>query len=88
MIAPLQVSYDEGRPFAAYFHLPRMDGDRVTRSRPCEAGLVVDFAPDGRPIGIEITAPEQIDVATFNRVLESLGLDPVEPSALAPLTAA
>ena len=88
MKAPLTVSYDEGRPFAAYFRLTRREGDRVERSDPREAGLVVDLAADGRPIGIEITEPRELDLATFNRILTSFGLEPVDASALAPLTAA
>ena len=84
----LEVTYRKGRPFAAYYRLPRREGDRVERSRVCEAGLVADLSPDGRPIGIEITAPDQLDAATFNRVLASLGLDAVDPAVLAPLTAA
>ena len=88
MEAPLQVSYRKGKPFAAYYRLPRRAGDRVERSRPCEAGLVVDLASDGHPIGIEITDPSVIDLATFNQLLVSLGLEPVEASVLAPLTAA
>ena len=88
MEAPLEVTYRHGRQFAAYYRLPRREGDRVERSRPCEAGLVVDLADDGRPIGIEITDPSRADVATFNRLLVSLGLDPVDASELAPLNAA
>lgn len=60
----------------------------MERSRPCEAGLVVDLVADGHPIGIEITEPSRTDVATFNRLLVSLGLDPVDASVLAPLSAA
>jgi hypothetical protein len=88
MEAPLEVTYRHGRPFAAYFRLPRQEGDRVDHSRPCKAGLVVDLTVDGRPIGIEITEPSRADAATFNRVLLSLGLEPVDASVLAPLTAA
>ena len=88
MEAPLSVTYRNGRPFAAYYRLPRRADDRVDRSRPCEGGLVVDLTADGRPLGIEITEPRELDVATFNRVLASLGLDPVDASMLAPLHAA
>lgn len=88
MEAPLEVTYRHGQPFAAYFRLPRREGDRVERSRPSEAGLIVDFAADGRPIGIEITEPSQIDVATFNQLLVSLGLEPVDAAELGPLSAA
>jgi hypothetical protein len=88
MEAPLSVTYRNGQPFAAYYRLPRRADEGVDHSRACEAGLVVDLASDGRPLGIEITAPHEFDLATFNRVLASVGLDPVDASTLAPLSAA
>jgi hypothetical protein len=38
--------------------------------------MVIDFAADGRPIGIEITAHAQVTAEAFNRVLERLGFRP------------
>lgn len=78
----------QGRPFAAYYYLPREPGDECARSRRAEAGLVVDFTADGRAIGIEITAPSELFIAAFNRVLEELGFQAVTGEVLAPLHAA
>jgi uncharacterized protein YuzE len=54
--AYLEVTYREGKPIAAYYYLPRPEEQRSVRTRRVEAGLLIDFAKDGRPIGIEITA--------------------------------
>jgi hypothetical protein len=86
--AYLEVTFRRGRPLAAYYYLPRRDGDRSARTEHAGSGLVVDFAADGRPIGVEITAPSRLDLGELNRLLSTLGQDPVEPEDLAPLVAA
>ena len=53
--------------------------------RPC---LVIDFTQDGRPIRIEILAPERLSLTAFNRVLRDLGFPPLTRADLAPLKAA
>ncbi|MBK9129818.1 MAG: DUF2283 domain-containing protein [Phycisphaerales bacterium] len=55
----LEVTFRKGRPLAAYCYLPRQDGDRTVPTDEV-GGLVVDFATDGRPIGIEITTPARL----------------------------
>jgi len=84
----LEVTFFSGRPFAAYYHLPREPGERSARSRRVEPGMVVDFNAVGVAIGIEITDPSSITVEEFNRVLRGLGQDPVDETTLAPLHAA
>ncbi len=84
----LEVTFCDGKPFAAYLPLPRKSGDKAARSKKAEAGLVVDFSADGRPIGIEITSPSEFNVDALNRVMTSLDLTPIAPGALAPLVAA
>lgn len=51
-------------------------------------GLVVDFRSDGRPIGIELTAPDKVSLAALNKVLLDLGLPLASAEDLAPLPAA
>jgi hypothetical protein len=46
------------------------------------------LADDGRPIGVEITAPGQVTLETMNRVLSGLGLQEMRPTDFAPLLAA
>jgi uncharacterized protein YuzE len=84
----LEVTYRQGKPIAAYYYLPRPEGQRSARTRRVDPGLLIDFAKDGRPIGIEITAPSVLSVAMFNRVLRDLGFPPVKRQEIAPLIAA
>ena len=84
----LEVTYRRGRAIAAYYYLPRRSGQRSVRTRRVDAGLLIDYARDGQPIGVEITAPGSLSVTIFNRVLRELGLPPVKREDVAPLLAA
>jgi len=84
----LEIAFRHGRPFAAYFYLPRRSGDKSYRTRRVEPGLIIDFNRAGRAIGIEITAPGEVKLAQFNRVLRQVGATPIKRSELAPLLAA
>ena len=84
----LEVTYRRGRAIAAYYYLPRRPGQRSMRTRRVEAGLLVDYARGGRPIGVEITTPGSLSVAAFNRVLRELGFASVSREDVAPLVAA
>lgn len=52
--AYLEVTYRSGRAVAAYYYLPSRGSQKVARTRLAEPGLIVDFAADGRPLGVEI----------------------------------
>lgn len=84
----LEVTYRKGRPVAAYYYLPRRDGDRSHRTERVEGGLLVDYSSDGRAIGIEISSPSRLDLAGLNAVLARCGQQPVRPEDVAPLLAA
>jgi len=84
----LEVTFRHGRPLAAYYYLPRRPKDKGCRTKRIEPGLVIDFARDGRAIGIEIVAPDKLTLAVFNRVLRDLGFPPLKRADLAPLMAA
>jgi hypothetical protein len=86
--AYLEVTFRRGRPIAGYYYLPRRTGEKSVRTVRVEPGLVIDFSRTGRPIGIEITAPDQLTVHRFNRVLKDLGLPALKRTDLAPLKAA
>lgn len=86
--AGLVVTYRNGRPLAAYYHLAGGVGRKSHRSRKLEPGLVVDFARNGDPIGIEITSPRIVTLAALNRVLKGLGLPLLKRGEIAPLRAA
>ncbi len=83
----LEVTYRKGRPVAAYLWLPRNDGDSSARTER-HGDLVVDFAADGRPIGVEIVSPARVRRIEIDSLLESLRLDPLGESELLPLESA
>jgi hypothetical protein len=82
----LQLAYRKGKLLAGYLYL---DGPRCksAQSRKAEAGLVIDFASDGHPIGIEITSPTSFNLDALNRVLTSLNLAPATSTDIGPLAA-
>lgn len=84
----LEVTFRHGRPIAAYYYLPRSTRDKSYRTRRVEPGLVIDFTRAGKPIGIEILAPNKLTLTVFNRVLRELGFPPLKRADLAPLVAA
>jgi Protein of unknown function (DUF2283) len=84
----LQVTYRKGRPLAAYLYLPRKVGDKSARSVKYEGGLILDYAADGRPIGVEISAPRTTTLDAVNRVLLAAQLDPISAAEIQPLLAA
>jgi uncharacterized protein YuzE len=84
----LEVTFRKGRPLAAYYYLPRRDADRSDRTEDAGGGLLVDYASDGRAIGIEIVSPSRLNLSHLNELLVRLGQSAVDRSDLAPLFAA
>ena len=84
----LEVTYRNGKPFAAYLHLPRKTDERSVRSEEAEHGMVIDYGPNDHPIGIELTAPGQVTIGRLNDVLKRLNVAPMREEELAPLSAA
>ena len=84
----LEVTFRHGRAIAAYYYLLRDSGQKSIRTRRVEPGLVIDFASNGQPIGIEITAPAMVTVAALNAVLAELGCPTATQADLGPLAAA
>lgn len=84
----LEVTYRKGKVLAAYFYLPRKTGDTSHRTERVNGGFLVDYAADGRPIGIEISSPAKFRLIDLNRALERLGQPAVGETDVAPLVAA
>jgi uncharacterized protein YuzE len=84
----LEISYRKGKPFAAYLFLPRRAGDRAARTEKFSETLLIDYAADGRPIGIEIVHPRAVTEDDLNRALSHLHLSPLPREDFAPLMAA
>jgi uncharacterized protein YuzE len=83
----LEVTFREGKPLAAYLHLPKKTGTKSARSEKAEKGMVVDFAESGEIIGVEITAPSLVTVDDVNAVLERFGQPKLGTDELSPLAA-
>ena len=83
----LEVTYRRGKPFAAYLYLDRRSGDKAARSERRE-DFVVDYADDGRPIGIELTRISGVDLHAINEVLAKAHAASLAAADLAPLSAA
>jgi uncharacterized protein YuzE len=84
----LEVTFRFGRPIAAYYYLPGRIGEKSVRTVRVEPGLVIDYSRGGKPLGIEITAPDKVSIPIFNRVLKAIGYPAVKRTDLAPLKAA
>jgi hypothetical protein len=84
----LEVTFRRGHALAGYYYLPRRPGQKSYRTREIAPGILVDFSRGGRPVGIEITAPDRASVAAINRVLRELGQPLLRSQDLAPLHAA
>jgi hypothetical protein len=85
----LEVTFRRGKPFAAYLYLPRRAVDRSARTEKREPGMVIDYAADGRPIGIEFTSLSGgLKLGAINQVLDAAHEAPVTPEDLAPLAVA
>jgi hypothetical protein len=84
----LEVTFRRGRPLAAYLYLPRTSGEKSDYVEQISPGLLVDYTTDGKPIGIEITAPAQVGIAELNNVLAALHIPTLTKEDIAPLLAA
>lgn len=84
----LKVTYRHGKAIAAYVQLPRQTGDHVATTERIDDVLLVDRARDGRPIGIDITDPGQLDPERLFSLLASLGQTEIDRDEFRPLAAA
>lgn len=81
----LEVTFRKGKPIAAYLYLRGRAGARSVRTEEMAPGVLVDYAGNGEPIGLELTAPADVRLEQINSVLGGLGLEAVTPQELAPL---
>ena len=85
--AQLQVTYRKGRFIAAYLSLSRRPGDPSVRTLVREP-FVVDFAADGRALGVEIFDRPKALLNKLNAVLDEIGVKPLTKADVAPIFAA
>ena len=84
----LQITYRKGKPFAAYIYLAPRPGQKSARTEAISQDLLIDYANDGTPLGIEIVSPGYVSLDEIQRVFDRLGLGRPELAELEPLKAA
>ena len=84
----LQITYRKGKPFAAYIYLSHRCGQKSVRTEAITEDLLIDYAQDGTPLGIEIVSPGIVGIDEIQGVFDRLGLGRPEPVELEPLNAA
>ena len=85
----LQVTYWKGRAFAAYLHLSHPTGEKSAKTVASQDGpLIVDYDATGRPVGVEITAPQAVPLDQLNQFLAELGESPLAEQDYRPARAA
>jgi hypothetical protein len=85
----LQVTYRNGRPFAAYLHLSHATGEKSAKTVATPDGLlVVDYNSAGQAVGVEITAPRGVSLERLNELLSTLGEPPLADHEFKPMRAA
>lgn len=84
----VQITYRKGKPFAAYICLSPRLGRQSARTEEETPDLLVDYAEDGTPLGIEIVSPGYVTIDEIQGVLERLGIGRLGPAELEPLKAA
>ncbi len=85
----LRITYRKGRVFAAYLHLSHPTGEKSAKTVASQDGLlIVDDDAAGRPVGIEITAPQAVPFERLNQLLADLGETPLAKDDYKPMRAA
>jgi hypothetical protein len=84
----IDVAYRHGKPLAAYLYLPRNPDERSARTEILGDGFQIDYAADGRAIGIEIASPRLATLEAVNRALARAQQEPATCQELAPLFSA
>jgi len=83
----LQVTYQDGKPFAAYIYLSGSPGQKADRTEEVAPEVLVDYTSDGTPLGIEIVSPGCVGIEEIFQLFDKLGIKRPDPRELAPLRA-
>ena len=81
----LTVTFRHGKSVAGYLHFPCDKHELAAKTKEMRPGLVVDFAADGQPIGLENISPATVTLEEVNEVLLSLNKEEMAEEELAPL---
>ncbi len=72
----LQVTYRKGQPFAAYIALNSGTRRKSVSTKDVTPDILVDFADDGSPLGIEIVTPGAVAVEDILQVFDESWVSP------------
>jgi hypothetical protein len=84
----LEVTFRKGRPIAAYLYLRRRTGAKVAKTVEIRPHIQVDYTASGEPMGVELIAPDAVDIISMNEVLSEIGVPGIDADDLRPLRAA
>jgi uncharacterized protein YuzE len=84
----LQITYRKGKPFTAYIYLAHAPGLKSARTEQVSPEVLIDYAEDGTPLGIEVVSPGSVSPDEVAAAFGRLGLEPPSATELAPLLAA
>ena len=68
----LQITYRKGKPFAAYIYLASKPGQKSVRTELVTQDLLIDYAEDDTPIGIEIVSPRYVSIGRLGNQTHSV----------------
>jgi uncharacterized protein YuzE len=80
----VQVTYRRGKPLAAYIYLSGRRGRKSVRTEEFRPNLLVDYAADGSPMGIEVLSLRQSSDDLY-AVFDHLGLNRPDRRELVPI---
>jgi len=83
----LEITYRGGKAFAAYLYLDSKPGDTAARTER-HGQWLVDFAADGRAIGVEFPRVGRVNLRELNRWLAAGHQPAVSVTDLGPVDAA
>ncbi len=84
--AYMEMTFRDGKPFAAYLYLDRRSDDVVDRTKRM-GSVLADLAKDGRVMGIEIPSPATTRAGDLLSTLASLHVHDIREEELALLPA-
>ena len=84
----LQITYRKGKPFVAYIYLSRRNGQKSVRTEAISEDLLIDYAQDETPLGIEIVSPRMVSIDEIQAVFDRLRISRPPRIELEPLKAA
>lgn len=84
----ISKSLIERKARCGLFVSPPATEGKSKENRKGSGSILVDYGKGGRPIVIEITAPQHVSLQEINQVVANLNLPPFANEELAPLLAA